>query len=487
MIGWEEGTLGEQVEYVEPAVFADAIAEAVEESGSLAGLFFFGDADGQVELRAVLADGGDLRQLVAVLPPTSRRYPAVGRLVEAAVRYERLATERFGIEPEGLPPQRLLARPILRDGERRSAPVPGLFALPYGPVRSGVFESVEWVLSTRGEEILGLFPEVRPKRRGIEQAFEGRSPEEAVVVAERVEGTACIAEALAMAGALERLSGIEVPRPAALARLVHAELERIATHLSSMVRHCEGAGQAVAQARLATHRETVLRLRAALCGHRFGRGVVVPGGVTGPPMASPRDVQKTLERLEDALSADLDLLMTTPSFLDRLRGTGLLHLDEVVTLGALGPVARGSGVSDDVRHNRPTKCYEELGFRPAVASEGDALARQQVRVEEVRESFRLLRAVLAELADGSGWQWATRPWRVPLSPRDGTALGWAESPQGEVLTMVEVQGGRVRRAAPRPASFHNVDLFPAAFKGDIFTDFVFIEASFGLSIAGAAG
>ena len=78
------------------------------------------------------------------------------------------------------------------------------------------------------------------------------------------------------------------------------------------------------------------------------------------------------------------------------------------------------------------------------------------------------------------------PWAADVEPADGTAWGWAEAPQGELLYLVETEGGRLRRVKPRSASFHNLSLFPEAFGGDIFTDFAFIEASFGLSIAGVA-
>jgi Ni,Fe-hydrogenase III large subunit len=105
-----------------------------------------------------------------------------------------------------------------------------------------------------------------------------------------------------------------------------------------------------------------------------------------------------------------------------------------------------------------------------------------VRAEEIRQSFALIRQSLEELAET-----APGPWRREISPPDGVALGWVEAPQGELLYLVEAERGRLLRVKPRCASFHNLALFARAFGGDIFTDFVFIEASFGLSIAGVSG
>jgi Ni,Fe-hydrogenase III large subunit len=221
-----------------------------------------------------------------------------------------------------------------------------------------------------------------------------------------------------------------------------------------------------------------------LCGHRFGRGVVVPGGVAGPPGLAPSAALAELALVEKDVRSDAEHLMATSSFIDRLRGTGVITPEVARDRGALGPVARASGSEEDLRAARPYCAYglvevPEHRYRDA----GDALARQLVRLEETRGSFQLCRVALENLAG----LLSEGPWAVEAVPADGTAWGWAEAPQGELLYMVEVEGARMRRVKPRSASFHNLSLFPEAFGGDIFTDFAFIEASFGLSIAGVAG
>jgi len=362
----------------------------------------------------------------------------------------------------------------------------GAFTISYGPVRSDVFESIEYLVETTGEVIPSLTLRVSYKHRGIEKRFEGSSIDDGALLAERYEGVASVAHAIAFCGAVEEIGGIDLPLPAGYVRVIHAELERIANHLDSSIRHVEASGQAVAFARLSFHKERIQRLRSRLCGSRFGRGVVVPGGVSGPPLLGAAELLAAIGALESDISADLSLLMNTPSFLDRLRGTGVLSNQTVLAHGALGPVARGSGIFEDVRYVRPYAAYGLLDYGLIeVSGDGDALARQRVRHKEIDIAFALVRRAAAELDDlGSHLE---GPWAAHVPQLSGEAIGWAEAPQGEVLTWVQLRDGVLTRVKPRSASFHNLALFPLAFPKDILTDFAFIEASFGLSIAGVAG
>ena len=226
-----------------------------------------------------------------------------------------------------------------------------------------------------------------------------------------------------------------------------------------------------------------MRLVSRMCGSRFGRGVVVPGGVTALPRLSPTELSAELGQLSGPIAADAAALMATSSFLDRLRGTGPLTPARAREHGALGPVGKAAGFADDDRLARPYDAYPSLGLAPGRAhSAGDALARLRVRWEEVDVSFGLLRRAADDLCA----ERATDQLLVSCEPADGRALGWAEAPQGEVLYDVSLREGRIASCHPRSASFHNLVLMHEVFAGDILTDFPFIEASFGLSVAGVA-
>jgi formate hydrogenlyase subunit 5 len=347
-------------------------------------------------------------------------------------------------------------------------------------VRSGVFESIEYLVETPGEDIPHLNMRVFYKHRGLDKRFEGMTAADGLLLAERVEGTATVAHALAYCHALERICGAEVPWTAALVRVLHAELERLACHLDVAVRLADAAGLAVATARFGWHKERVLRLVGQACGSRFGRGVVVPGGVSRSPLTGPGELLAEIGKLDKAVTADVAALMGTASFLDRLRRTGPLRPERAREHGALGPVGKASGYSDDAREFRPYDAYPSLGLRePPPRSAGDALDRLRVRWDEVAQSFHLLRQVADELAEAPDG-----PLRAECDATDGRAAGWAEAPQGEVLYDVRLEDGLITRCHPRSASFHNLVLMHELFAGDILTDFPFIEASLGLSVAG---
>jgi formate hydrogenlyase subunit 5 len=485
----------------------DEVTRDVAAGHRFAGLMATQRPDG-VLLSVHLAEPGGIVTREAPLPAGAPSYPALTPRLQAAFWYERLIHDLFGITPEGHPglaplvlPQRNGSAPRPRPGapggpaaiepDEQSLPRhvtgPGLFTIPHGPVRSGVMESIEYLVETPGEDIPHLNMRVFYKHRGIEKRFEGMTLADGVLLAERTEGVASVAHALAYCHAIEQMARVEVPWPAALVRLLHAEFERLANHLDVAVRLCDAAGLAVATARFALHKETVHRLVSQMCGSRFGRGVVIPGGVTALPRVTAADLLAELGRLGRAVSGDVVALMGTSSFLDRLRRTGPLRPERAREHGALGPVGRASGYDDDDRRTRPYDGYAALGLPDrGPHDEGDALDRLQVRWDEVSAAMGLLRRAGQELAGLDELARAGPGLRADCAVTDGRAVGWAEAPQGEVLYDLRVEHGRITRCRPRSASFHNLVLFNEVFAGDILTDFPFIEASFGLSVAGVA-
>jgi formate hydrogenlyase subunit 5 len=462
----------------------------------------FGTASGAgLLLTARLAGPDGIAAVDALVPAGQASYPALTPLIGSAFWYEREIHDLFGIVPDGHPRLEPLILPtgsaeLPRPGSSggpaaidpdpgvlpRHVVGPGLFTISHGPVRSGVVESIEYLVETPGEDIPHLNMRVFYKHRGIEKRFEGLPPGDGVLLAERTEGIASVAHALAYCQALERMAGTPVPWAAALIRTLHAELERLACHLDVIVRLADGAGLAVATARFGWHKERVLRLIGLVSGSRFGRGVVVPGGVTASPLADPAEILAAVGALDQQITPDIRLLMGTASFLDRLRRTGPLARERAAQHGALGPLGRASGGRDDDRQDRPYAAYGSLAVAVSSRQDGDALARLEVRVDEIASSFHLLRRVVEELAEAAGG-----PLRSDCEPDAGRAVGWAEAPQGEVLYEVRVTGGLITRCRSRSASFHNLVLMHEVFTGDILTDFPFIEASFGLSVAGVAG
>lgn len=422
-------------------------------------------------------------ELVVLRAPTAGlepvRYGSLSATWPAARWAEQELVEREGVAPVNFSSERPLTRP---DADRVDRHVQGLdvFTLPYGPVRSGVFEAIQFQIETGGESILAL--QTRPffKHRGLEDRMCGMTPDQAVHVAERVAGIASVAYACAFSQAVERAVDVTPTPTAERWRAVYAELERMACHLDVIAKQAETTALYVGHARFQILKEQVIRLKAGLTGSRFARGVILPGGVRFEGRMDPDDLMGALDELERELRRDRRLFLQTASMTDRLIGTGELPRRLVEEYGAVGPVARGSGLSTDARHERPYGDYRRLGLRVITYAEGDAMARVNVRFGELTESLRILRQSVEHLRHDE------HDLALPVpAEATGAAFGWAEAPQGELLVWVEVRDGIMHRVHFASPSLRNWALFDHAFPGDVLTDFAFIEHSFGLTPAGA--
>lgn len=418
-----------------------------------------------------------LRAPIGTAQPVS--YGALSGWWPAARWAEQELAERQGVRPVQARFEGRLTQP---DPDLLDQRVHGLdaFSIPYGPVRSGVFEAIQFHIETGGENVPRI--ETRPffKHRGMEARFAGLPPDRAVYVAERVAGIATVAYAAAFSQAVERALDVAPPPSAERWRVVHAELERLACHLDVIAKEAETTALSVGQARFQILKEQVTRLRARLTGSRFARGVVVPGGVRFAGSLRLGELRAGVDDIERQLTRDRRLFLGTPSMSDRLIGAGHLPRELVEEFSAVGPLARGSGLSTDARHERPYGDYRRLGVQVVTHREGDAMARINVRFGELFESLRILRGAIDHLHRGNGELQTALP-----TGAEGAAFGWAEAPQGELVVWAEIRAGVVHRVHLASPSLRNWALFDHAFPNDVLTDFAFIEHSFGLTPAGS--
>jgi formate hydrogenlyase subunit 5 len=462
--------------FVEPLRFLRA-SRMLRDAGARFVTLLVADSP-EPSLLGAFALRGDLVVLRAPMQDGSISFGSLGAWWPAARWAERELVERYNVHAIGMPPGRVLTAP---DPDALDPRVHGLdvFSLPYGPVRSGVFEAIQFLIETGGEDIPRL--QTRPffKHRGMEARVVGMRPQEAVHVVERIAGIASVAYACAFSQAVERALGAAIPRRAECWRAVHAELERIATHLDVIAKEAETTALSVGLARFQILKEQTMRLRARLTGSRFGRGVVVPGGVRFDGRIETGELLAELGALERDLRRDRRMFLGTSSMVDRLFGGGRLERALVEEYSAVGPLARGSGVATDARHERPYGNYRRLGLRVVTMPAGDAMARVNVRFGELAESLRILRQSLDQLAT------VDAGLSVRIGGRRGAAFGWAEAPQGELVIWVEVRDEVIHRMHVASPSLRNWALFDHAFPKDVLTDFAFIEHSFGLTTAGS--
>ena len=467
------------------------LASELSDIGGRLMMLFVTAAAGPPELCALVRSPAEVIRLRSKVTDSS--YPAVTPLVPAAHWFEREIHELWGLVPDGHP--RL--EPLIRHGSEQAETVPletndngmaehrgadrlsgpGVFVFPYGPVRSGVFEAAQFLVQTGGEDVAYCAQRLFFKRRGAERRICEVAPDLAVLVAERVSGTSSVAHALAFSHAIEQLADTDVPVRAQAIRRVVAELERLYNHLEAIVRECEAASLSVAQAQFAALKERLHRVAAATVGNRFLRGAIVPGGV-----------RLDVDRAAAGLIADglgdwrrdygraLAVLLRTDSFLDRLVSAGPLSEHDARDFACVGPVARGSAVDGDTRRDLSYDGYGQ--FDVAGHSDGDAMARMEVRFAEVESSLTLIESALGSLAPG--------PIRAEVGAFvNDAALGAAESARGETLYWLEPNAGSTLGFCKiRAASFVNYGIFNRVFDSQVLTDFAFIEYSLGLSPAG---
>ncbi|MBR4956198.1 MAG: hydrogenase, partial [Lentisphaeria bacterium] len=294
-----------------------------------------------------------------------------------------------------------------------------------------------------------------------------------------------IASATAYARIMESLTGIEVPLRARAVRAIALELERIANHVGD----CGALAGDVAFLPTASYcgriRGEYLNMTAEICGNRFGRNLVIPGGVRfdiTPEIAGK--LLDWLKRIRPELLNALDLFFDTPSVLDRFENTGTVSTADALAIGLVGVAGRASGLKLDVRQSHPDGYYETeaiAAFEPEEPVSGDVFARAAVRYAEIRNSESYVDRVLSALPEGAVKADMDEKNATP----DSIAVALVEGWRGEIChTAVTDGSGRFRRYKIVDPSFHNWFGLAMALRGQQISDFPICNKSFNLSYCG---
>ncbi|CAM5214283.1 Formate hydrogenlyase subunit 5 [Castellaniella defragrans] len=471
--------------------FATLVTEARDADDSYMLLYFFYQPQDSILIAIRLAAGADT--LV----------PAIGSQVHAAAWHERETEDLFGISFEGHPflgdyvlhdalwPERLAPMRRYFDARlrvagsgagaawqpRRILQQEGAITFPVGPIWADYNEAGLWLLETPGEQILGGLTRLFYKYRAVEKIAEGLVPDQALLLAERFSGSAAFAHAYAFCRALETLAHCQVPPRAHVLRAVFAELERIRYHAATIAELAGSTSLAVGKSMSQELEEQVLRLSGQLCGHRYLFGVCIPGGLAQSPDAGALAALGTgIADAADEFARLERLFVHTSSYLDRIEEMGTLRPEVADLYGVVGPVARASGRTVDLRRALPYGIYKTRAPEIPRETEGDGYARLRVYFAEIRASMALIQTLLTQLPDG--------PVATSCPPTAGAALGWTEAPAGGTFHWLRLdKNGRVRRWRIAPPGFRNWHAFHRALEGAAFQDFHIIMASFGLSVA----
>jgi NADH dehydrogenase I D subunit len=366
---------------------------------------------------------------------------------------------------------------------------------PHHPSTHGV---LRLVVELDGEDVLSIDPDLGYLHSGFEKTGENKRYKDFVYYSDRMDYLSPMLNNLGYCLTVEKMLGIDIPERAQVIRVIMGELQRIASHLFWLGTHVmdvSGTGMAMMMY-VTRERERILDLFEMVCGARLTVSYIRIGGVWKdlPPTFIPnlRDLIAVLPRYFDDYE---NMVTSSPVWQERLQGVGKLSREQVINMGLTGPMLRGSGVDWDLRRDAPYSGYENYDFKVPVYTDGDCYARYLLRIEEMRQSVRIIEQAIKILPDGGLYRIDDR--KVSLPPRaeldvsmealihhfklmtegfrvpPGMVYHGIESSKGELGYMIVSDGSaKPYRLHVRGPSFNNLYAISEMCKGAMLSDIV---------------
>ena len=384
------------------------------------------------------------------------------------------------------------------EAEQTVAPPPQTtsrrMTLNMGPQHPSTHGVLRVVLELDGETIITAIPDIGFLHTGIEKECEVKTWQQAVTLTDRVDYLSNLSNNLVYALAVEKLIGdIEIPPRAQWTRVMMAEFSRLNSHLVWLGTHALDIGAMTVFFYCFREREDILRIFEMFSGQRMMTSYIRIGGLALEP---PRGWQDAVGKFITAFPSKVDeyeeLLDNNPIWKRRTQGVGLAPLEDLLDLGVTGPMIRAAGVKWDIRKDEPYSSYDQFDFEVSSRTENDVYARYRVRLDEMRQSARIIKQALEGMPSGA-WQAnapkivlperekmktqmealiyhfkiVTEGFRVPA----GEAFQTVESPRGEIGYYVVSNGtSKPYRVYMRTPSFGNLQALPALLEGRLLAD-----------------
>ncbi len=372
--------------------------------------------------------------------------------------------------------------------------------LNMGPQHPSTHGVLRLLLELDGEIVVNCIPDIGYLHTGIEKNMEAKTYQKAEVMTDRLDYMNPMGNNLAYVMAVEKLVDLDVPARAQALRVILVELQRISSHLvligtwgldlaaMSMFLYCF------------REREQILDIFELVSGQRMMTTYFRPGGVwRDVPVEFEKAVRDFLKIFPKRIDEYEKLLTKNPLFVDRMVDIGYLTKETALSYGVTGPNLRASGVNWDLRKARPYSGYEQYDFDVPVLHEGDTYARYLVRIEEFRQSLRIIEQAMDKLPLGpvrsDNRKFVPPPrseigvsmeslihhfklWTEGFPAPKNSIYSAVESPRGELGMYLEGDGGpKPHRIHLRTPSFDNLAVLPELVKGHLVADLVAILAS----------
>jgi NADH-quinone oxidoreductase subunit D len=379
--------------------------------------------------------------------------------------------------------------------EAKDPVTPQTMTLNMGPQHPSTHGVLRLVLELDGERVLKAKPDIGYLHTGIEKTAEAKTYSQAITLTDRVDYLCPMNNNLCFCLAVEKLLELEIPPKAQWMRVMLAEMTRLNSHLVWLGTHAIDIGAMSVFLYCFREREELLRLFEMVSGQRMMTTYIRIGGLAvEPPLGFFDRVRKLMDVFPERIDEYENLLTHNPIWKERTIGVGCIALEDAIEYGVTGPILRAAGLKWDIRKAQPYSSYEKFDFEVPTAKAGDVYARYQVRVEEMRQSVRIVRQALDGMPEGRvqadaphvvlpqrekmktemealiyHFKIITEGFRVP----PGEAVQVVESPRGEMAYYVVSDGGpRPYRCFIRGPSFGNLQGLPKMIEGVLLADVI---------------
>ena len=473
--------------------FSDQMIDIVAGGGKVVHYFAF-QVDGKVRLLAVLRTD----TLLVASCDAPETYPALTSRCEPFHMFEREIAEQYGIRPEGHPWLKMVRYHAncrgVEDvfGNDYTEDIPGRYnyysvagdeihEVAVGPVHAGVIEPGHFRFNCIGERVLNLEIQLGYQHRGVENLLQTAAANRLALIAENTAGDTSVGHSLCHAQAMEALSGIPVDAGAKIIRTIGLELERIANHVGDLGALSGDVAFLPPANYCGRMRGDFLNMSLLLCGNRFGKGLVRPGGVRFPTNdENRRDLTARIGELKPQVQHTIELLFSTSSVRSRFESCGIVSRSDAEKLGLVGPAGRACGIAYDVRRCFPTEHYDQLDIPENAESTGDVYARAKVRADEVMQSIEIIESLLTDPVETEVIDVAD------LNPApDSFVVTLNEAWRGELSHCILTDaGGGIMRYKIKDPSFHNWNGLSMSLRDTGISDFPLNNKSYNLSYCG---
>jgi NADH-quinone oxidoreductase subunit D len=372
--------------------------------------------------------------------------------------------------------------------------------LNMGPQHPSTHGVLRLVLELDGEIVVNCVPDIGFLHTGIEKNMEGKTYQKAEVMTDRMDYLNTMGNNLTYCMAIEKLCDLDVPVRAQGIRVILTELQRIGSHLLWLGTSALDLAAMSVFLYAMRERELILDIFELVSGQRMMTTYIRPGGLwRDVPVEFEAAVRKFLDVLPTRIDEYEALLTKNPLFIERTVGIGKISVEDCKQYGITGPTLRASGLAFDLRRTRPYMGYEQYSFNIPVETGGDINARYLVRVQEMRESIKIIRQALDKLPYGpvrsSNRKYVPPPrseigtsmealihhfklWTEGFTPPVGSVYVATESPRGELGCFLESDGSpKPYRVHFRTPSFVNLQIMQLLSKGHFVADLVGIIGS----------